>query len=269
MDDMTAFERQLDAELGRMAGPGRRIDGMAMVRTVSTQSPRWRVQPIFSALKFVVAGAIVALFGGFLLSAVLTQQPSEEQVPAAVTGSPVPTTTPDLLPGVDLITEEVEPGVYRVLSDGVREFGHSTRSRNLSPTFREDGSLWTASSVELSRLGSDETVKLPAPGASGRGDWPLVPLGCPGPPGRAGAGTCQRPRSVPSTARRGHCGARAWTRPRPTHDGRRTSSSIWPSAMTVSRGPSVRTAATRPKAATMLTLAAAPGTGRMERLSHR
>jgi hypothetical protein len=30
-----------------------------------------------------------------------------------------PTTT-DLLPGVDLVTEEVEPGVYRVLSDGVR-----------------------------------------------------------------------------------------------------------------------------------------------------
>ena len=28
-------------------------------------------------------------------------------------------TTPDLLPGVDLVTEEVEPGVYRVLGDGV------------------------------------------------------------------------------------------------------------------------------------------------------
>ena len=32
-------------------------------------------------------------------------------------------TTPDLLPGVDLVTEEVEPGVYRVLSDGVRNLG--------------------------------------------------------------------------------------------------------------------------------------------------
>ena len=29
------------------------------------------------------------------------------------------TTTPDLLPGVDLVTEEVEPGVYRVLGEGV------------------------------------------------------------------------------------------------------------------------------------------------------
>ena len=28
--------------------------------------------------------------------------------------------TPDLLPGVDLVTEEVAPGVYRVLGDGVR-----------------------------------------------------------------------------------------------------------------------------------------------------
>ena len=37
---------------------------------------------MFSATKFVVAGAIVALFGGFLLSGVLTQQPSDEQLPA-------------------------------------------------------------------------------------------------------------------------------------------------------------------------------------------
>ncbi len=29
-------------------------------------------------------------------------------------------TTPDLLPGVDLVTEDVEPGVYRVIGDGVR-----------------------------------------------------------------------------------------------------------------------------------------------------
>ena len=26
--------------------------------------------------------------------------------------------TPDLLPGVDLVTEEIEPGVYQVVSDG-------------------------------------------------------------------------------------------------------------------------------------------------------
>ena len=43
-------------------------------------SPKWRFQSMFSATKFVVAGAIVALFGGFLLAGVLTQ-PSDETVP--------------------------------------------------------------------------------------------------------------------------------------------------------------------------------------------
>jgi hypothetical protein len=37
----------------------------------------WRFQSMFSATKFVVAGVIVALFGGFLLSGVLTQQPGD------------------------------------------------------------------------------------------------------------------------------------------------------------------------------------------------
>ena len=37
---------------------------------------------MFSATKFVVAGAFVALVGGFLLAGVLTQQPNEESVPA-------------------------------------------------------------------------------------------------------------------------------------------------------------------------------------------
>jgi hypothetical protein len=34
---------------------------------------------MFSATKFVVAGALLALFGGFLLSGVLTQQPSDDR----------------------------------------------------------------------------------------------------------------------------------------------------------------------------------------------
>ena len=88
MDEMTAFERQIAAELGHMAGPGRRIDAMTMVRMVATTSSRWstitrlrgRISltptdggfTMFSALKFVVAAAIVALFGGFLLAGVLT-----------------------------------------------------------------------------------------------------------------------------------------------------------------------------------------------------
>ena len=48
------------------------------------------------------------------------------------------TTSPDLLPGVDLVTEEVEPGVYRVLSDGVRKIGRDATSLMVDP----DGAVW-------------------------------------------------------------------------------------------------------------------------------
>ena len=37
---------------------------------------------MFSALKFVAAGVIVALFGGFLLAGVLTTPSDEEMAPA-------------------------------------------------------------------------------------------------------------------------------------------------------------------------------------------
>ena len=94
---------------------------------------------MFSATKAVVAGAIVALFGGFLLAGVLTQQ-SDEQMPpvgasasaqaeptdaeptipdeSAAASEPSSTTTANLLPGVDLVAEEVSPGIFRVLGDG-------------------------------------------------------------------------------------------------------------------------------------------------------
>ncbi len=48
---------------------------------------------MFSAVTFAAAAAIVALFGGFVLSGALTTQQGEETVPAAVTASPSPATT--------------------------------------------------------------------------------------------------------------------------------------------------------------------------------
>ena len=48
---------------------------------------------MFSTVKFVAVAAIVALFGGFLLTGALTTQQGEELVPAAVTASPSPVTT--------------------------------------------------------------------------------------------------------------------------------------------------------------------------------
>ncbi len=107
MDEMNAFEQQIADELGQMAGPGRRIDAMAMVRTIAIPSSRWPVTtrrlggrnsptPIergfsmISALKFIAAGVIVALFGGLLLVGLpMTRQ--EQPAPAAESASVEPT----------------------------------------------------------------------------------------------------------------------------------------------------------------------------------
>jgi len=58
-----------------------------------------RLQSMFSATKFVVAGAIVALFGGFLVAGFLTTQPSDDRLPAvgasaSATSEPSPTESP-------------------------------------------------------------------------------------------------------------------------------------------------------------------------------
>jgi len=89
MDDMNTFERQVAADVLRTSAPPRPVDDLAVFNalTTTTQSPKWRFQSMFSAIKFVVAGVIVALFGGFLLSGVLMQQPSDEMAPAAATTS--------------------------------------------------------------------------------------------------------------------------------------------------------------------------------------
>ena len=51
---------------------------------------------MFSALKFIAAGVIVALFGSLLLMGVLTTPQGDEILPAAVTGSPTATPASDV-----------------------------------------------------------------------------------------------------------------------------------------------------------------------------
>jgi len=148
MHDMTAFEHQVAGEFVRRAGPVRPVDAAAILTAITaTQSPKWRFQSMFNATKFVVAGAIVALFGGFLLSGVLTTQPSDEQTPAAM--SPSPTTSQELLRG--MITVEVEPGVFRVLDDGA---GHDLVAEPpVDVTVAPDGSTWLLRTSEGSERG--------------------------------------------------------------------------------------------------------------------
>ena len=120
MTDMTAFERRVADGMLHRAGPVRPVDDLAIYESViaANRQKGWGFT-MFSALKFVAAAVIVALFGGFLLAGILTTPQGEDMAPAAVTASPSPMTTDELLAG--MVTEEVEPGVYRVVNDGVRD----------------------------------------------------------------------------------------------------------------------------------------------------
>jgi len=122
----------------------------------------------------------VALFGGFLLSGVLTQQ-GDEGAPAAVasasaspesettteaTAAPENSVNTDILPGVDLVTEEVEAGVYRVVSDGFRDLARIPRRSGKVPVDTttssaivagSDGSIWMSMPEGSFRIGGGDT----------------------------------------------------------------------------------------------------------------
>jgi hypothetical protein len=133
---------------------------------------------MLSAVKFVAAGVIVALFGGFLLMGVLTTQQDGEVLPAAVTESPEPAVTSepneapttsvrsDILPGVTLTVEEVEPGVYRVVNDGIRDLA---KANNRDIVAGHDGGIWLLRPQRFFRLGGDEwrTWATKKPGITG------------------------------------------------------------------------------------------------------
>ena len=71
MDDMTAFERQVEGRVQGFVGPVRPVDDFAIFDAVvaTDRSQRWGLT-VFSALKVAVAGVIVARFGVFLLNGI-------------------------------------------------------------------------------------------------------------------------------------------------------------------------------------------------------
>lgn len=90
MVDKRSFEDRVATELGQMAGPEPPVDALAVARSVAEHAPKRRIMTMFSATKFVLAGAIVALFGGFLFASVLTTREGERPVPAAeASASPI------------------------------------------------------------------------------------------------------------------------------------------------------------------------------------
>ena len=123
---------------GAPAFPSRELAPALIPATKGRARPRGFT--MFSALKFVVASVIVALFGGFLLAGVLTTPQGDEMAPAAVTSSPSPMTTEELLS--TMVTEEVEPGVFRVDDDGVRDLASADYDYVV---VGQDRSIWLGS----------------------------------------------------------------------------------------------------------------------------
>ncbi len=90
---------------------------------------------MFSAVKFVAAGAIAALFGGFVLASVLTTQQGDGVVPAAVSESPATTVASDatatdtaFFEGVAAYGQQVTPGKITYEDDGT--------TRSVGATYR-------------------------------------------------------------------------------------------------------------------------------------
>jgi uncharacterized lipoprotein YbaY len=83
MDDNRSLEDRVATELGQMAGPEPPVDALAVARSAAEHASKRRSSTMFSATKFVLAGAIVALFGGFLFASVLTTREGEQPVPGA------------------------------------------------------------------------------------------------------------------------------------------------------------------------------------------
>jgi hypothetical protein len=85
MEEMSAFERQVAVALQEMAGPGRRIDALAVAHAAASRSPGWGLPSMLSAARLVAAAAVVTLFAGFLATGLLPASPQRQATPGAVT----------------------------------------------------------------------------------------------------------------------------------------------------------------------------------------
>jgi hypothetical protein len=96
MDDKGAFESRIAHVIQDVIGAPRPVDAMAVTRSAATRSPEWRLQSTFSLAKFVVAGVVLALVGGFALTTLSPRQqdvvapgatPEDPRSPGKVSGS--------------------------------------------------------------------------------------------------------------------------------------------------------------------------------------
>lgn len=140
----------------------------------SVASPGIRPVPasgsaLVSALKFVAAGLIIGLFGGFLLAGALTTQPVD-RAPATVTDPPSPMTAARLLTMAE--TVEVAPGVRQVIDDGVRDLAVVDGTGLVRG---RDGGMWLLSDDRFLRIGAEDTHEWPAGQAGSVSDFEVAP----------------------------------------------------------------------------------------------
>jgi hypothetical protein len=187
MDDMTRFERDLADELHDMAGPGRDIDGLAMTRAASAHPARWRLRSMFSATRMVLVASLASVVLALLVIGRAPTVPEQQVVPGAASASP--SAPASVLPG--LVTEEVEPGVLRIIRDDAGhdlDEGHPDFRYDLDGmTITPDGTVWLNTSYHDSDNGAGVPLgplvwALGRPGVLGTADgipqslWSLVPL---------------------------------------------------------------------------------------------
>lgn len=171
MTDMAAFERRVADAMVHRAGPMRPVDDLAVFESVAaaSRSHRWGFT-MLSTLKLVAASVILALASSFLFAGLPDMGPGEDILPAAMSASPAatasnaPSASPaagvrtDILPGVELVVEDVEPGVFRILSDGVREL---SKGKNFDIVAGHDGGIWLLRPNWFFRLGTGGAHKWP------------------------------------------------------------------------------------------------------------
>jgi len=165
MDDMTAFERQLGTVLDHMGGPEPGFDAMAIASQAARAAPvgRWSVVSrrlgvgrapasaegsfsMFSALKFVAAVAVVALFGGFLVAGLLATPQGDEKAPAITPSDELS------FPGGAAIIAGLDGSIWLGEGDRMVRLGEEG---SVEVTFGDSGSGWGA---EKEVVAADSTM---------------------------------------------------------------------------------------------------------------
>ena len=175
MDDMNAFEDQVAREAQLEAGPARPVDVASIVRSATAAAPVGRWSPVtrlfgggrtpapgeggtsmMSALRYMAAAVVVALFGGYLLAAVVGDPPDGESLPpAAESSSPLAEATaqlPTAFEGTLSCSTFWEDGTVNNVVVGPVEGGNLVRRETRGGTGRFEAEMSDP------RLGGDWTV---------------------------------------------------------------------------------------------------------------